>query len=204
MLGLVRPVEASELVQLRADAVDELGRFTPPLLPFTGEVAMLIDERKRLEAAIAHAQAMSGGIKGAKEAIAASQLTCDNAWATAQAQELAVEQLRETIGRASSQLLALFDAQLRRSLLESRAFRTRVALGEPRLRCELTMRGGSSVPLLLPEILRPSLPLCESFPARLIAELHVGLDAYDMPGEALVLCALARELPSPGGVGRRD
>ena len=185
-----------EIAAVRDESVDEAGRVTAPLVLAVGELGVLFDERKRLEACVATGNAMFAGAKAFKEALPAAEAALGNTWASVGSLEHATHQVREAVGRISKDSLALLDAQLRRALLEHRAFRTRVALGEEHLRFELDV-DGTSFPLYLPMAVRNLLPTFESLPVRVIAEVHARVDMFDAPGDSLRACALARTIGSP-------
>ncbi|MBL9026493.1 MAG: DUF2169 domain-containing protein [Myxococcales bacterium] len=181
---------------VREDSVDEAGRVTAPLVLAVGELRVLFDERKRLEACIATGNAMFAGTKAFKDALPMPEAALGNTWASAGSLEHATNQLREAVGRISKDSLALLDTQVRRALLEHRAFRTRVVLGEEHLRFDFDV-DGTTFPLYLPMAVKNVLPIFESFAARVIAEVHAGVDMFDAPGDSLRACALARTIVSP-------
>jgi hypothetical protein len=130
-----------------------------------------------------------------REALPPAQAVLDCGWSLGPALDHAADQLCEAIARISLQSSTLLETQLQRALLERRAFRRRVVLGEERLRFDLAMDTGTAVPTYLPAALEKTLPLYPSLPARLLAEIHHGLDAFDAPAESLVACAVARLAP---------
>ncbi len=193
-----QPATATSFASLREEAVEESGRYRAPVVVVAGDLTMLFDERLRLEGAIANAQGTFSGSKPVRDIVATAQSVLDNAWSPAPALDHALEQIRDAVGRVTSASLSLFDAQLERGLLERRAYRKRTAVGAERLRFDMVLAGGATVPAYLPATLADHLPLCRSFPARALAEVHFAIDAFDAPAECLLVCALGRRLDRAG------
>jgi hypothetical protein len=182
--------------RLMAEAIDERGRFTPPLAVFESELRVAFSDAARLRAAVATVAPLAANDKRLKE-------LCD-----AGTEQLA--RSHPNAGGAASRLLASIrdhyatqygksphamglDAEIDRQLLEERAFDERTLFGGKHLRC--VFGGGASlIPAYIAEGVRDSLPLFDVFRARIVAEVHLRQDKGEASSLSLRVVALARLL----------
>lgn len=91
------------------------------------------------------------------------------------------------------------EAHTERRSLEQRRYRRRTMFGRTYLRALLTQAGASEpIPVYLPEGLARDLPLYQRFPARLLAEVHLRQDQFEIHPSALKAPAVARVAPFAG------
>lgn len=196
-------IDPAAVGRVIAEAVDERGRFTPPLAVIEGELRPRFSDVARLRAAVAIALA-SGDKRLADTASPASELLGrphPNAGGAATRQLAALrEQHLALFGKAAT--AASFDAEIERLLVDERTFEERTLFGEKQLVFALGS-GASALPAYAPEAVRAVVPLFEVVRARVIAEVHARQDRAEGAPFALRLVALARVLdlatPQPYG-----
>ena len=182
--------------RLMSEAIDERGRFTPPLAVFESDFRVAFSDAARLRAAVATLSPLGPNDKRLKDLCDAAneQLGRPHPNAGGSASRL-LASLREHYSAQyakSPQALAL-DAEVDRQLLEERVFDERTLFGGKHLRC-MFGGGASLVPAYVAEGVRDSLPLFDVFRARLLAEVHLRQDKGEPSSLSLRVVALARLL----------
>ena len=111
-----------------------------------------------------------------------------------------MKRIHEALGQSKRAVTSdHVEAQVERALLEQRHYQRRKVFGAKHLRGLLVPVGGRDpVPAYLPEALRTRLPLFESFPARLIAEVSPRQDRNESHWLSLRVLALARLVAKRG------
>lgn len=180
-----------------ARAIDEDGRFEPPLVMAGGELELPFDEIETLRATVAVLSPLaSPEDKRLKELLGAAQEVLRSPWGH-MAERLS-EQLREVLARDHRAIpLRSIEAHVERILLEGRHMQKRTLLGQPWIRALLGLAGGGPpVPVYLPAAPSRELPALQRFPVRLIAEVRAQLDQYEAQPISLRVVAVGRVLSS--------
>lgn len=185
------PSVATTLLQ---EAVDEKGRFTPPLAVFEGELKILGSEVARLRAATSIASQYSSD-KRLKELceLAAEVLgrAHPNAGSAATRTLLAIREHYYTQYKGQNALN--LDAEIDRQILEDRAFDERTLFGGKHLRFAFGS-GAGALPAYAAEGIRDALPLFDSMRVRMLAEINARQDRSESSSAALRVVALGRLL----------
>jgi hypothetical protein len=178
------------------DAINETGRFTPPLVVLSGELRFPFDELEALKVTVAAiAPLATEDNKKLKDALEAANEVLKTPLLQAPANvESATSEMRDALrqGRraiSSGQL----DAHIERVLLEGRRYQKRTVFGDEQIR-SLCLPSGetSTIPAYLPFALSTKLPLMTRLKVRLIAEAHVQQDQYEAHPHGLKVVALGR------------
>lgn len=187
------------------DAIQDDGKFLPPLVLVAGEIETPFDEIESLKAAVAAAspvasptdEALKAAIASAREIMQASPPPPPSV------AEAATARLREAFVREKKALPGdHLDAQMERLLLAGRHYQKREVLGGTFLRVLLWLPLDTA-PLLayLPVDLAKKLPMYRRTRARMIAEVHPAQDQYEAQPHALRVLALARAGMGAGASG---
>jgi hypothetical protein len=203
----VAPVDGDGVGQALADAIDEEGVLTRPLVVVTGELQLLFEELETLKATIAVVSPLLGADKKLNELVMAANETASSSWrctnAVADGMTL---RLKEAFAQANRSLpLTYVDSNVERILLDQRRYQKRMILGSPRLRASLVPAAaegsaggkGPGIPTYLPERLERELPMFQRFRATVIAEAQNSQDQFENHPSALVVLALGRVLSVP-------
>jgi hypothetical protein len=203
----VTPVDGDGVGQALAEALDEEGLLTRPLVVVTGELQLLFEELETLKATIAVVSPLLGADKKLNELVIAANETASSSWRCTNAvADGMTARLKEAFAQANRSLpLTYVDSNVERILLDQRRYQKRMILGSPRLRASLVPGGegassskGAGIPTYLPERLERELPMFQRFRATVIAEAQSSQDQFENHPSALVVIALGRVLPVPG------
>jgi hypothetical protein len=195
---LVNPTTISRVI---AAAVNDRGRFTPPLTLMGGELRFPFDEVETLRATILAVTPVAGTDKRLKESIDSMTelLKTPYLQGSTGVVEKLTRDLREQFREANRALPAGYlDGHVERLLLEQRRYSIRKVFGGEFIRALLsptTPEGGTPpapVPVYMPKHLDQSLPMLISMKVRIIAEAHLQQDLYDTSPYALRAVALGR------------
>lgn len=201
IIARAEATDADGVTVALSEAVREDGKFAPPLLLVAGELRLPFDELETLKVAVTTATPFAGGDQPLKAAIdAANDYLQTPGLLTAPAVvESLTDRIRQAFGRVRRAVpSAYLDAQIERALLEHRRYQKRTFGGAPHLRAMVQVPGDKGPMLVyLPADLETKLPLCQRFPARLIAAAHIATDQFEAHPFALAALALARQLPQP-------
>jgi hypothetical protein len=181
-----------------ATAYDDEGAWEPPLVLVAGELEMLLDEVKTLEAMLGAAAPLASGDKKLKEVVdLATEVMKTPLGASPGVATGFVTRLREAWMKANRMLAPEYlDVHTRALLLERRDYQKRELWGEGYLRASAFIaHEASGVPTYLPEPLAKRLPLFARFPVRLIAEAFAQQEQLETHPVALRVVALARVVP---------
>ncbi|UQA55271.1 DUF2169 domain-containing protein [Polyangium aurulentum] len=178
------------------DAINETGRFTPPLVVLSGELRFPFDELEVLKVTVAAiAPLVTEDNKKLKDALESANEVLKTPLLQAPANvEGATGEMRDALrqGRraiSSGQL----DAHIERVLLEQRRYQKRTVFGDEQIRSLCLPSGETSpIPAYLPFALSTKLPLMTRMKARLIAEAHAQQDQYEAHPHGLKVVALGR------------
>lgn len=177
-------------------AVRPDGKVAPPLVLVAGELRLVFDEVAALKAAITTATPFLAGdellraaVQAGKDALATPEVPCSPAVA-----ESITNRIRDAFGRARRAVPAGYlEAQTERALAEQRAYQKRRFQGILAARAVLAVPGDREPMLVfVPEAALPFLPVSQRFSARLVAEVHPGVDHLETQPFALRVLALAR------------
>ncbi len=183
------------------EAIDEQGRFTPPLAVFEADMKMSFAELPRLESLLGLVAPLAVNDKKMKDLCDQAEAAMKRPMAGASPQlSRCATQIREhyatTYGRSPPINL---EAELDRVAMENRAYDVRSVLGGKHLRGALGL-GPSAVTLYLAQEAAEHLPLFEVFRARVVAEVHIRQDRSEASSLALRIVALARVLTKEDGI----
>ena len=201
VLANAESVGASLLADALAGAVRPDGKVVPPLVVSAGELAFPFDEIERLRATVSACAAaaptsadalLKASLDVAKEVLAAPL-------AAGSSVDGATARLRDALvqarGRPSGEAI---DPLVDRTLVERRAFQTRLVLGGPHVRAMLTTGApAETVPAYIPAELAEALPAFHRFAARVLGEVHARVDATESHPCALRVIAVARVVALP-------
>jgi hypothetical protein len=186
-------------LELLLGAVRADGKVVPPLGLFVGELMLGFDERAVLEAtaaAVAPFAPLDETLRAAFDAAQALLAQGDKPLAPSVLDAVLVR-LRETAAQKRV-VPAGLDAQVERALTLARAFVRRKVLGEPHVRATLVVGGAAtSLPTYLTLEAAEALPLSHKHRVRVLADVHLALDAGEAASAALVVRGLARLVPLP-------
>lgn len=196
LLTTQSPVSHVELRERMRDAVSLGGRFTPPVLALTGELALPFDPVEHLRATAGAMRPLVGEDRKLLEALAGVDelLASPLAAASTEALQRMLEHVRRSFRDVRRAVTPQeLDDVVTRSLLLERRYQRRSLLGGNWIRGLLTPAGArESVPCYLPAPLDAALPLVTSFRVKLLAEAHVRLDQYETARVALRTITLGR------------
>ena len=186
------PLDATGLANSVDLLLDDPNDLEIPLLLTSGELKPSFDEVEALRAAVKIAQPLSTTDKRLVSAVAVA----NEVLGTSPSTDTALSLLKQLDGAVSALNLParyLTDS-VERALLDTRSYKKRIVLGEPRIRCDLTVAGGTALPCYVPESVGPMLPLLNSFSVVALVEVRPREDAFESHHEALVVAALGRLL----------
>lgn len=196
VLAKARPETTDGLHVAFARAIDEDGRFEPPLVVVGGELELPFDELEMLKATVAVVSPLVGPEdKRLKDILGAAQEAVRSSWG--HMAERLTEQLREALARDQRAALRSIDTHVERLLFEGRHLQKRTLLGQPWVRGMLSVSsGGSPVPAYIPAAPARELPAMQRISVRLIADVHAQLDQHEAQPIALRVIALGRVISS--------
>lgn len=208
-------VNTSSVARVIASAVNDKGRFTPPLMLIGGELRFPFDEVETLRATILAMTPLVGTDKRLKESIDSMSelLKTPYLQGSTGVVEKLTRELRDQFREANRALPAGYlDGHVERLLLEQRRYSIRKVFGGEFIRALLGTPGpeGSAapatIPVYLPKHLDQTLPMLIAMKVRIIAEAHLQQDLYDASSYALRAVALGRsfQLDALRGSGRGD
>ncbi|MFP6686837.1 MAG: DUF2169 domain-containing protein [Polyangiaceae bacterium] len=192
-------VDLSELATLMRDAVDERGRFSPPIALVEGRLQLPFDPNKALRALVDSVRPLIGSDEKMVALLKQAGVLLDSPWAGGSEEAVSnmAGRVRKAYGKSRSAVsLAQLDISLERLLLSSRAYQRRKLLGGEWIRGELECAElDETLPAYLPAELSETLPMLRSFRSRLIIEVHARQDQYEPHEIALKTLSLGRVLP---------
>jgi len=192
-------VELPDLATLMRDAVDERGRFSPPIALVEGRLQLPFDPNKALRALVDSVRPLIGSDEKMTALLKQAETLLDSPWAGGSEEAVSnmAGRVRKTYGKSRSAVsLTQLDISLERLLLSSRAYQRRKLLGGEWIRGELKCAELDEIlPAYLPAALSETLPMLQSFPSRLIIEAHARQDQYEPHEIALKTLSLGRVLP---------
>lgn len=207
ILARGEPKSASGIHQSVADAIGKDGTLEPPLVLSSGELLFPFDELETLKATVTAVSPLVAGDKKLKEVVDTVNELLKTPWLSRSSSvaEGLTGRIKEAFGQGNRMVPASYlESHTERILLEERHYQKRTVFGQTWLRT-LFMPSGSTdpIPAYLPESLTKQLPMFQRMKARLIAEVHMQQDQYEVQPIALCVVALARvtALPQapPGG-----
>lgn len=190
--------DVQSLPQLMHEGIRDAGKYAPPLTLLHGKLTMPFDQQATLQALCDTAKPfvrddapddpLSAAVEEATRFID-------------QAHGSLFASLKKRIHNAFAAIKrpvpkTYLSEQLRRVLLQQRAYQKRELFGAAHLRGEFEAPGmRKHLPLYIPAALGKRLPLYDSFQVRVVALLVPREDQYESHPAALRLVAIARELP---------
>lgn len=196
-------VEPHGLSRVINEAVNQKGRFTPPLTLTGGELRFPFDEVETLKAMIVAMTPFLGSDKRLKEMAdgMTELLKTPYLQGSTGIVDKLVRDLRNQFRESNRSLPSTYlDGHVERLLLEQRRYAIRKVFGGEFIRGLLTVyvpdgqaKGSdASIPVYLPKSLDQTLPMLVSMRVRLIVECHLQQDPYDTSPYALRTVALGR------------
>jgi hypothetical protein len=203
----------------RADALDEEGavtalsrgvlgdgRVVQPVVVLSGELTLAFDEIEVLKAMMSAAARVAGAdpraaglIAQARTFLGAPGVAYAPAAALALTEQVRAAALAVVPEKQRPVTLSDLDAEVKRGLLDARAFQRRRVLGAPHVRALFSSGVDPKRPRLpayLPEALARALPRVERLRVRLLALVHPALDRDEAGSVALHPVALATVTPT--------
>jgi hypothetical protein len=181
-----------------AEAVNERGVFTAPIMLVEGTLDLPFDEMETLKATVAAVAPLAAGDKKLNEMMGTIVDLLRTPWlqASGSGSERLTKEIKEAFTTASRLVPAGYlETQTERLLLEQRHYQKRHLLGQPWIRALFTSPGSSGrIPSYLPQSLARELPMFQRFAARLIVEVRTQLDQYETSPIALRVLAFGRLL----------
>ncbi len=194
VLSCGQPADAAEVRRALADCLDDLDELEPPVLLVAGELRPMFDEVETLRTTIAVAQLVAGSDKKVLAAIAVGQEAVAASIAPRPETALGFVRQIEQATNALNLPTRYVAAEVERVLTEGRKYKRRTVLGAPRVRADLTLRGGEVMSMYIPDSASSSLPLLLSFSVVAICEVTPREDLTEAQDDALVALALGRVL----------
>jgi hypothetical protein len=202
-------VDPNNISRVVAEAVNEKGRFTPPLTLMSGELRFPFDEVETLRATVVAVTPLIGADKRLKDTVDSINelLKTPYLQGSSGVVEKLTRDLRAQFREANRALPASYlDGHVERLLLEQRRYAIRKVFGGEFIRALLSSSGSgsdggsggksssaeSSIPVYLPKQLDQTLPMLVVMKVRIIAEAHIQQDPYDSSPYALRAVALGR------------
>ncbi|MFO0611585.1 MAG: DUF2169 domain-containing protein [Polyangiaceae bacterium] len=192
VLSCGAPADASELGALVDGHLDDPNDLEMPLLLVSGELKPQMDELEVLKAMVRVAKPLSSNDKKLTTALA---LANEAVSATPPAPTETLVALARQIEQATRDLNLpnrYFGEVVDRILLDARHYKRRVLLGATRIRADLSVAGGSAMPIYLPDSAKEHLPLLPAFQAVALVELRPREDAAETHTDALFAFAVGR------------
>lgn len=193
ILSRTRPAAAEALRLALEEAIDEEGRFEPPLVLVAGDLELPFDELETLKATATAAAPFAPMDKKLKEVLDTVAELLKTPWL--QGSGTIAEGLTKRIQDAFAQSQRLgsdyLPSHTDRMLLEERRYQKRTVYGKTWIRGLLHL-GGPPTPTYLPESLTKELPMFKRFRVRLIGEADLREDQYETHPHAIRALALAR------------
>jgi hypothetical protein len=187
--------DAAGVVEAMHDAIDEDGKFVPPMVLLAGDLELPFDELSALKAALSTAAPLvtpaDEGLK-ASVGIAKEFLQTPGLSAAPAVCEGLTNRIREAFSKEKKALPADYlDAQMERVLLSERQYQKRKVLGGVYLRVLVWLPGEKDALIgYLPQDVAEKLPAYRRFRARVAVEVHPRKDQYEGRDEALRVVAL--------------
>ncbi|MEZ4299387.1 MAG: hypothetical protein R3B70_30835 [Polyangiaceae bacterium] len=184
------------------EALREDGKFVPPLVLLSGEIAFSFDELELLRATVitvgplaSAEEPLKAALDTARDFLSTPDLACSPAVA-----EGMIQRIRDAFSQGRRVVPpGYLEAQTERMLLEQRRYQKRTVFGGPQLRGLVSLAGGPApVPAYIPAQAASKLPLYQRFRVRLLATAHVAEDQNETHPIALKVLAFARIAPAPG------
>lgn len=188
--------DAAGVVEAMHDAIDEDGKFVPPMVLLGGDLELPFDELSALKAALSTAAPLvtpaDEGLK-ASVGIAKEFLQTPGLSAAPAVCEGLTNRIREAFSKEKKALPADYlDAQMERVLLSDRQYQKRKVFGGPYLRVLVWLPGEKDAVVgYLPQDVAEMLPAYRRFGARAVVAVHPRNDQYEGCKQALNVAALA-------------
>lgn len=165
-----------------------------PLFLVAGELRPSFDEVEHLKASARAAQPLAANDKRLAATLAVvNELTASATPAPSETLAALQKQIESAVLSSSLPNRYLADA-VDRSLLEQRAYKKRLVLGQRRIRADFLFPGGTTLPAYTPDGTGSMFPLLPSFPCVALVELRPREDMLEQSADALVIVALGRVL----------
>lgn len=187
--------DAAGVVEAMHDAIDEDGKYVPPLVLLGGDLELPFDELSALKAALSTAAPLvtpaDEGLK-ASVGIAKEFLQTPGLSAAPAVCEGLTNRIREAFSKEKKALPADYiDTQMERVLLSERQYQKRKVFGGVYLRVLVWLPGEKDALIgYLPQDVAEKLPAYRRFGARVVVEVHPKKDQYEVREEALRVVAL--------------
>lgn len=201
LLSRGEPLTQDELRRAVENAIDEDGRFVPPLVLLSGEMVFPFDKLETLKSTLAVIAPFALTDKLLKDTVDTFEQLAKTPGLQGSVAEGLTGQLEEAFGEVRRGLRAGYlDEHVTQMLLEQRHYQKRTVLGEPRIRALLVMAGGQQqvIPSYLPVSLANELPMFQRLTVRLVAEAKRQVDQYETSPMGLRVVALGQTF-SPMG-----
>lgn len=179
------------------EAIRDDGKYVPPLVLLAGELEFPFDEMESLRAAISTASPLAGqpdenlraAVTAGKEFLATPGLI-----AAPSVSEGLMTRIREAFAKEKKGFAPDYlDTQVERALLAGRYYQRREVLGGKHLRFLMRAAGDQDTLLgYIDDEVAKKLPMFKRFSARLIAEVHMVEDQYEVHPQSLRVIAIAR------------
>jgi hypothetical protein len=192
--------ETNGIGRAMLEAVDDGGRFTPPLVVLVGELRLPLDEVETLKATAGSAKPLAKDDKKLADLLdSINDLIGTPLLEGPGVVDGMLREIRDAVAQSKRTLpVKYLDQHVERVLLEQRKYQRRTVFGKP---CVRALLGGSrdgGVPVYLPEDVSAKLPLVSQLKVRIIAEAHTSQDQYESHVHALKVVALGRIVSTEG------
>jgi hypothetical protein len=197
-------VDARGLRESLAGAVGKHGKVESPLVVVSGELQFPFDELETLRATVTAVSPLVAGDKRLKEVVDTVNELLQTPWLQGPGCGRVAEGLTDKVKEAFAQGKRLLgpdylESHTDRILLERRCYQKRTLFGETWIRSLLAPKGSAeAVPAYLPEKLGKELPMFLKLKARLLVEVDMQQDQYEVHPVALKVVAVGRLLTLAG------
>jgi hypothetical protein len=210
ILARASATDAAGVSAALSEAVRDDGKRATPLVLLAGELSLPFDELAELKATLTTATPFAAGDEPLEAALGAAKdfLETPGLLAAPAVVESLTSRIHAAFRRTKRAVPPEYiQIQSERALIDQRCFQQRMFQGKPHLRGLLSAAGergdGAGMLVFLPVAAAASLPLCQRFGARLVAEAHPLADQLESHPFALRVLALARSAPpAPRGAGQ--
>ncbi|MFO0588381.1 MAG: DUF2169 domain-containing protein [Polyangiaceae bacterium] len=189
VLSFTAPCDLVRTRELVEEAFDDAEQLELPLVVIAGTLKPTHDDVAVLRATVHAGQPLSLTNKPLQTALKVIEEAIDGGGSPSGEATAALLRQAE---QAAGQLWGYLQSQVTRAVLEERHFKRRTVLGEVRIRAELAMPSGESIPAYIPATVATKLPMLSAFPAVVLADLRPREDAQESHAEALLVWALGR------------
>jgi hypothetical protein len=200
-----RSMLAGELPHAVLDAVDPTGSFEPPVVLVSGRLHFPFDEVEALKATVTLVTPLIAGNKKLKDLIDTVNELLQTPWlqSSGEVADGMNQKVREEFKQGNRMLSPDYlDEHTQRILLQQRHYQKRMVFGDEGIRALMNIgTEKDQIPTYITATLAKKLPMYQSFPARLIVEVHVQQDQYELQDSAFKVLALGRVVTHSKGGG---